>query len=545
MYAHAAQLSPNSMLDPHFFFKQARSMLDGYLDIPRLSTVVALCLLALYESSQHKGDTQCRSWVYSGMAFRMCLDLGLHKRRCQSGDRTRDIDVELQKRVFWACYCLDKLESICSGRPWMLHGKDIDLDLPLLQPGDDLEEHGTLEYFVACIKLMRLSERILVPDSIYAPRPVIQTQRDEQMSLNFDNELLHWLRTLPPHLQWTPYPTHSNIVPSQPPANAMVAHLHLLYNTVELHVIRPYASARLVHRRCFAVATNITQLSCALAEQTHFILSYQFAAHAITAAVRVHAVDCGSENLSFARHSRVMFQRSLRSLQTLLQHRNIPGIDQFAVVMDWALTLADADSSGRTVISPTLNNRTSISPKFMTIPATRRESSPLSLPSSQSVLNYAGEEELQKSVEATNTNDSPLSSFWRPPSPRILFDDAKGNRNANIKTPYYKHEETNKHQKGMSDDENRSYASHSKYSGSRADRSWKKPSSSQTHDSDLLYSLWQDSHQEKRKGEGEVDRQHAYSNIGLGVYASAHQHRDDVINQHIHSPGSKFAVVGK
>ncbi|KAF7726931.1 hypothetical protein EC973_008226 [Apophysomyces ossiformis] len=421
----------------------------------------------------------------------MSMDLGLHKRQCQDVDDTKFIDLELQKRVFWACYCLDKMQSMCSGRPWMLHDRDIDLDLPLLQPGDDLEEHGILEGFVACIKLMRLSERILLPESIYAPRPILQTQRDEQMSLQHDNELLHWLRTLPSHLQWTPYPTQSGMVLTQPPVNAMVAHIHLVYNAIELHVVRPYMSAKTVHQRCFAIATNITQLSCALAEQTNFILSYQFAAHAITAAVRVHAVDCGNEDLSFARHSRLMFQRSLRSLKSLFQHRNIAGIDQFATAMEWVISLADAGPSGSLTVAPQAPSYAQASPTFINVPVTLRECSPVSVPSFKSAFDFHKTGQSQKTAEKSDAINSVSIPFWQSTAPDHTFNVLKAEEQFDIKVV-------------------------------------------STTDESVL--------RDKRMEE-EMVRQQSYKNIGLGVYASAQQHRDDVISRHI--PGLKSDTAAR
>ena len=47
------------------------------------------------------------AWLYSGMAFRMARDLGLH----HSGSTVPHldpVDVEVRRRLFWSCYLWDK-----------------------------------------------------------------------------------------------------------------------------------------------------------------------------------------------------------------------------------------------------------------------------------------------------------------------------------------------------------------------------------------------------------------------------------------------------
>lgn len=349
IYAIAARFCDDNGSSADNYFNRAVSMLDDYLDVPRVSTIAALCLLSLYEPSTKSAEasrvTPTKSQTYCTLAVQMCLQLGLHKRYLASEQLTSR-ESELCKRVFWSCYCLDKMHSICAGRPWTLRSSDIDLDMPLLQPGDDVEEHEILEYFVAFIKLLRIGERAVQPDMVWAVRAVVRTYEQEQMASNYENELLLWLRSLPSHLQWTPFPTNPNSVPRQPPRNASVAHLHLFYNFVELAVIRPYSAGngKALHQRCSTVATNLAQLACSLAEQTSFILSFTFVAKAIMAAVRVHVLNCPDQNHAFARHSRIMFQRSLRSLETLYGHRSIHGVDHFVSSLKKALDAADENN---------------------------------------------------------------------------------------------------------------------------------------------------------------------------------------------------------
>jgi hypothetical protein len=56
------------------------------------------------------------------------VELGLHRR---SNHRERSIESELEKRLFWSCYYLDREVSIALGRPPAISDSDIDVELPL------------------------------------------------------------------------------------------------------------------------------------------------------------------------------------------------------------------------------------------------------------------------------------------------------------------------------------------------------------------------------------------------------------------------------
>lgn len=62
--------------------------------------------------------------IYSGLGMRLCIDLGLH--RHQSHLRP-SLQSELEKRLFWSCYYLDREVSIALGRPMAISDHDIDV----------------------------------------------------------------------------------------------------------------------------------------------------------------------------------------------------------------------------------------------------------------------------------------------------------------------------------------------------------------------------------------------------------------------------------
>lgn len=374
MYCNAAHFSHEYAAEADNYYKQAQMLLDTYVDTPSLSTVIALCLLSTYESNRHGSGPHAgenRSRLYGDMAFRMCLDLKLHKRYSfHNTDATPD-DNELRKRVYWACYCLDKMQSLVTGRPFLLASKGIDIDFPMVLRSDDPSEYEINTCFVEHIKLMQICERVLQLEIPNRQNNLMRSPENEQTVLDLDGQLLYWLRSLPQQLQWTPLDTDGDMIPTQPPSNALVAQLNLIYNFVEISLLQPHASTSLssspatllIQQRCATVATNITQLTCAMADQPNFIMSFTLVAEAIMAAVRVHIMDCADEKMTTARHARFMFQRSLRSLRSILHHRVIDRIQEFATTIERALADADTGNSNSRNSSPKLHVLSPVIPR--------------------------------------------------------------------------------------------------------------------------------------------------------------------------------------
>jgi hypothetical protein len=594
IYCNAAHFSNDEAADASVYFKKAQDLLDAHLDTPSLSTVVALCLMSTYEPNRYSIGphvSKSKRRLYCDMALRMCYDLNLHRR---SQDETATLeDIELRKRVYWICYCLDKVESLISGRPVLMYSRDIEIDFPIVLRSDDTTEYEITICLVEHIKLMQLAERALqldFPDR----RHIINTPQNEQMVIDLEKQLQYWLRGLPSHLQWTPLANdRDNNVPTQPPANALVAHLHLVYNITELHVLQPYLS--IFQPRCASVATNITQLTCAMADQPNFILSFSLIADGIIAAVRTHIMSCADEKLNTARHARFMFQRSLRSLRSILHHRVNSTIEYFASTLEQVLASADNGNSRNSspklhVLSPIIprtapssfpeslnpfanedrwtnnnnnNNNTTLMRNSnlysygLVSPASSTASAPLDKP----VVTDTREDEFARPI--TTTHSVYPSNNQNPLNPIVNNDAFSVTRTNNgfavppTSTDTWKPNNivSNQQMVQPQEQEDRQQETQDIYTsvwGSRSDTIFsadmmdssfvdtKQGQVSKEEDRgihrsftlDNSYALWNNkkSQEEEEKASIIIPPQQRY---GLGVYASAQQHHTDVIRQHI------------
>ena len=65
----------------------------------------------------------------SGIALRQCTDLGLHRDAARVGSGASLLETQLQRRVFWVAYNLDRIAAISTGRPFGIAEEDIDAEV--------------------------------------------------------------------------------------------------------------------------------------------------------------------------------------------------------------------------------------------------------------------------------------------------------------------------------------------------------------------------------------------------------------------------------
>ena len=114
MCAHAARFDQGKMSD--ILVSRARLLLGSEIHRPSsIPTVQALLQLSARDLAY---GIISQAWLYSGMAFRMVSDLGLHHSTAKIaalGNLGAE-DLEIRRRLFWSCYFWDKAISLYLGR---------------------------------------------------------------------------------------------------------------------------------------------------------------------------------------------------------------------------------------------------------------------------------------------------------------------------------------------------------------------------------------------------------------------------------------------
>ena len=121
------------------FRNRVRDLLGEALDHSEITTIQAL--LQMSNSLFALGDEQSAAWVYAGTAFRMLIDLGLHVDAAIQPNvhRLSDEDLEVRRRVYWAAFVVDKMQSLYQGRPASLAASEGHVPIDFLDTYEELE----------------------------------------------------------------------------------------------------------------------------------------------------------------------------------------------------------------------------------------------------------------------------------------------------------------------------------------------------------------------------------------------------------------------
>lgn len=242
-----------------------------------------------------------QAWLYSGMAFRMAFDMGIHLPSDKLQMFVKSLspeDIEIRKRLFWSCYTWDKIISLYLGRmpaftpstadvplTFMDDYSDSDLWAPYYgkTPGPDIEVanyppcpgHVVSCFTHLCKLCIILNDLLKGIYSLTSPNTDSQTsdtrpqaQNDETRSS--ESSFIRISRSL--HTFWNELPQHLLIPPSQIPQLAPPIHivsLNLTYHTTLILLHRPlvlssnsvhHAAAQKSYAACIAATAAIHDL---------------------------------------------------------------------------------------------------------------------------------------------------------------------------------------------------------------------------------------------------------------------------------------------
>ena len=343
IYAHAARfVSIPGCPKTEVFYHRARKLVDDFMDVPRVSTVAALCLLSLYEASPEiyrPGSYHCRQWQYSGMACRMALELGLYD-DSNVHSSLNLVEIESRRRIFWACYDLDKFQSGGWERPWMISQTFIRTRYPSILPKESEDDARIIDVFNTKINFVNIVEENLILMTASqaflggncGKDTFLGIHKDKMLESINENHQKHqqWLQALSHHMQWTPIsPCSVKDILDLPAPRAMVGHLHLYFNTLCLGLIDRLPTTSVVRFQSRVTATCMTQLAYHLCQQPSYIIKFDFIVHALINAIKVHIRYLDDEDTSLAQQAWLLFDRSIWCMQLAIRYVVIPNCTKF------------------------------------------------------------------------------------------------------------------------------------------------------------------------------------------------------------------------
>jgi hypothetical protein len=111
-------------VDPERHLIAAIKSMDYMLEQHNLGTVQFLLLLALHGQRSPYGTG---SWSQVRYTVSLCIELGLHRERRIQSTQYNARDLEVRRRAFWCCYCLDRATSMVLGRAFAISDRDVNV----------------------------------------------------------------------------------------------------------------------------------------------------------------------------------------------------------------------------------------------------------------------------------------------------------------------------------------------------------------------------------------------------------------------------------
>ncbi|MCJ1473985.1 hypothetical protein MMC13_002641 [Lambiella insularis] len=225
IYFGASKFSPRIEVQSEYYRQRARTLLAQAMDHSVITTIQALLLMT--KSQFALGKEKSAAWLNAGIAFRMIIDLGIQVDGSHlSGNHYLSVeDLEVRRRVFWAAFTIDKVQSLYRGRPVGLQAMNCQVPLIFLDQYEEMEDWHpfgfsgstypgmptySLSTFANLCKLSLVMNRIL--NAVYAEQSV------ETASTKKDLDALHveldqWYSALPVHLKYDPHDAFAVVPP--------------------------------------------------------------------------------------------------------------------------------------------------------------------------------------------------------------------------------------------------------------------------------------------------------------------------------------------
>ncbi|KAG0366694.1 hypothetical protein BGZ54_005015 [Gamsiella multidivaricata] len=287
----------------HALYDHARSLLDTFMDVPRLSTVQGLLLLAYYQTKEKRSGHFFRIRMYVNLAVRMALDMELQRALLRSpngvessntGDSLSSVDsthgrpmsaisstaqfpsllnarqnaaqpgfhsrdkiqnsrlsqqkravIDQEKRLAWlGCFFLDGLTSSLMGQDYCIANATLDMRRLIQEASQmtDTVQGATLIFWYHHLELVQIYRRICVfYRTVQSERVLARAIKSQEMQA-IESSMTEWLSDLPAHLVYVDSQGTGAALPSY-----YTLYLHRFYYSHKLLLYRPLISNK-THR---------------------------------------------------------------------------------------------------------------------------------------------------------------------------------------------------------------------------------------------------------------------------------------------------------
>lgn len=281
----------------------ASALVNCYRDKPRVSTVLSLIIMANHLEQTKLPENLTRSWLWAGEAFRLALDLGIHRSLISESNNQFG---QLCIRSFWLAYITDCTFSMTYGRPSATEEKVLDVTLPRRISSDDDTTAEWIEGLNSLISLSKIANRVIKFN--YCPPPPFKIQEPVKRHNAFLASVDSWLTDVmqPNNEPDSPAPNPANVIYEESTTSKRLnfqKKIFLYTNLILLH--RPYVndfvqsrnSTRPSYDICAFAAIIITDIVRKL--DTNELIYHSkspITAYALVMALRIHIMNASTNS---------------------------------------------------------------------------------------------------------------------------------------------------------------------------------------------------------------------------------------------------------
>ncbi|GKZ62757.1 hypothetical protein AnigIFM50267_010167 [Aspergillus niger] len=174
-------------------------------------------------------DDDAMAYRIIGLAARMCLEMGLHRRDALNKMFPDEDQWPAVVKTFWTIYSLDRRWSLGTGLPFNIQDEDIDPNLP--------EPDASLPYLKSMISYNRISSKIWY--SGLGSEGTTDIRRDEIGYLDY--QILQWYKQVPDALKFYPIesPKSGHVDSANRGLRRLRVLLYLRMNQLRILIYRP------------------------------------------------------------------------------------------------------------------------------------------------------------------------------------------------------------------------------------------------------------------------------------------------------------------
>ncbi|KAF9113165.1 hypothetical protein BGX27_002070 [Mortierella sp. AM989] len=356
----------SSLKSHHSLYDHARALLDTYMDVPRLSTIQGLLLLAYYQTKEKRSGHFFRIRMYVNLATRMAMDMGLQHAILKSlseiessdtGDSPSSVGKTLQDQqarisneklaavhqencLAWlGCFFLDGLTSSLMGQDYCITNAALDMPKLIQEASQmtDTVQGATLIFWYHHLELVQIYRRICIFYRAISSEHVFARAIKGADMHSIESSLSGWLSKLPAHLVYIDGLNAEAALPSY-----YTLYLHRFFYSHKLLLYRPLISNK-IHRgelrdsnspisKCSHAATKLTQIGEIIFQNYSWPWPGcgLFAYHMLQAA-EIHVFQMVTQS---AVDSQSLYYRTMDLIKGYVSLAKLPGLEKDVMAME-------------------------------------------------------------------------------------------------------------------------------------------------------------------------------------------------------------------